>query len=101
MNALRKIAQQFATIWNQAGAAQRAALATAGVLLLLATIGVGVWSSRPQYVTLASGLEPTEAAELASLLEAKSIDYISNWSSLGNVSRRHVFPDQFTFTTFA
>ena len=80
MNTFRSFVRQISDIWNQAGAAQRAALVAAGVLLLAAIVAVGIWSSRPQYVTLASGLSPTDAAELAAKLESEGIKYQMSFS---------------------
>jgi flagellar M-ring protein FliF len=46
-----------------------------------AIIGVGVWSSRSEYVLLANQLGPSQAAELISRLQAAGIDYELNLTS--------------------
>lgn len=80
MNLIRNLTEQLRSLWTQAPAAQRAALITAGLLLAAAVVGVGIWSARPQYVMLANGLAPSEAAELSSQLDAKSIKYQVSFS---------------------
>lgn len=55
-------------------------MVTVLTLSLAAIVGVGVWSSRPDYVALASGLEPLEAAEIVSNLKAAGITGKLNYS---------------------
>ena len=82
MNTFRNLIKQISDIWAQAAPAQRAALIAAGAVLTLAVIGVGVWSARPQYVILASGLSPNESHQVAARLDDQGISY--RWGSVGS-----------------
>ena len=91
MNTFRNFVRQLSATWNQAGAAQRAALSAAGILLLLAVIGVGIWSARPQYVDLQTGLSPVDRSKLVAALESNGIDYkLSLSGSTVKVSQKNL-----------
>lgn len=91
MNTFRNFVRQLSATWNQAGAAQRAALSAAGILLLVAVVGVGIWSARPQYVDLQTGLSPTERSKLIAALEAGGIEYkLSLSGSTVKVSQKNL-----------
>ncbi len=80
MNPFNGIIEQGKTIWNSCTPSARVLMVTVLTLSLVAIIGVGVWSSRPDYVALASGLEPLEAAEIVSNLKAAGITGKLNYS---------------------
>ncbi len=80
MNIVMSLIEQLRQFWNRATLAGRIA-ATSGLALVLVTItAVGFWSSRPQYVPLATNLAPTETAEIISALNAQGIPNKMNFA---------------------
>jgi flagellar M-ring protein FliF len=77
---LREILEQLSSVWTQSSSAAKAGLVVAALFLMGAIVSVGLWSSQPQYIPLAAGLAPSEAAEIVSKLEAQSIKYQLNFS---------------------
>ncbi|MCA9154928.1 MAG: hypothetical protein KDA38_09085, partial [Planctomycetales bacterium] len=80
MGFLRNLAEQLKTLWNQTSASARVGLIAATIVCMGAIAGVGYWSSRPQYVPIASNLGPTEAAEIVSKLDGGGIPNQLNYS---------------------
>jgi len=66
--------------WSRWTRAQQISVAGGLALCLAMVVGVGYWSLQPDYVPLASGLAPADAAELVSTLEAERITYKLNFS---------------------
>ena len=83
MDFLKGITGQIPVIWREASVAARIGAATVASLLIAAIVGVGMWSSRPEYVPLAVDLAPAEAAELISKLDAEGIEHKLNYSGSG------------------
>ncbi len=80
MNIVMSLIEQLRQFWNRATLAGRIA-GTSGLALVLVTItAVGFWSSRPQYVPLATNLAPTETAEIVSALNAQGIPNKMNFA---------------------
>ena len=63
MSAIRDFPEQIATFWNRSSNSARVGAVVGAVLLLGIVIVVGIWSSQPQYIALASELAPADAAE--------------------------------------
>jgi len=83
MDFLRNLMDQMKTIWRDAAIPVRAGFVAVALLLVSAVVAVGIWSSQPEYVPLANGLSPTEAAELVSKLDTEGIDHKLNYSGSG------------------
>lgn len=80
MNFFKNIAEQARTIWRQSSAASRAGLVAVALLCLAVVIGVGVWSSRPDYVALASNLDPAQSSAVVAKLESQGIEFKLDFS---------------------
>jgi len=66
MGWIRNLRDQAIEFWGQTSTPARAGIIATALLCLVVFVGVGFWSSRPQYVRLADNLGPTEAAEIIS-----------------------------------
>lgn len=80
MNFLKALQAQFVAAWHRYNAQQRTLLLAALVLGIAAIAGVGVWSARSEFVPLANGLGPAQAAELVSRLQSAGIEYRLSYS---------------------
>jgi flagellar M-ring protein FliF len=80
MSFINESIQAMVLFWQRLGNAARALAVVGGLGLVALVVAVGFWSSRPQYISLAAGLAPSEAAEIISRLESKSIKYQLNFS---------------------
>jgi flagellar M-ring protein FliF len=80
MNSLKQIRDQLLAVWNRSSKATRAAYVGVAAGCLLLIVGVGIWSSRPQLVPLATNLSPTQAAQIIDLLDAEKITNKMNFS---------------------
>lgn len=80
MDFVQNLMTQLTGLWGRWSRAQQVMVA-GGVLGCLLLVGaVGYWSLQPEYVQLASGLNPADAAEIVSTLEAERISYKLNFS---------------------
>jgi flagellar M-ring protein FliF len=77
---IKNLVEQSRQLWLKSSGVQRASFAAISVAALLAVGAVGWWSSRPQYIPLASGLSPSEAADIVSNLDAAGIAHDMNFS---------------------
>jgi flagellar M-ring protein FliF len=75
---LNRFIEQARTLWSSLSASARIGLVITAAVCLLVIVGVGYWSSQPQYVELARDLDPTTAKQVVSALEAEGIDYRQN-----------------------
>jgi flagellar M-ring protein FliF len=80
MDSPQKILNQLTALWQSWSLRQRATTAAGVLLCVAAVVGVGIWASQPEYVTLADHLTPGEAAEVVSALEANAIIYQLNFA---------------------
>ncbi len=80
MDFVRNLIEQSRQLWLRSSGVQRAGFVAVSVTALLAVGGVGWWSSRPQYIPLASGLSPSQAADIVSNLDAAGITHDMNFS---------------------
>ena len=80
MDFVRNLVEQSRQLWLKSGSVQRAGFIAVSVAAILAIGTVGWWSSRPQYIPLATGLAPSEAADIVSNLEAAGIAHDMNFS---------------------
>lgn len=80
MNSLKQIRDQLLAVWNRSSKATRVTYVAVAAACLLLIIGVGIWSSRPQLVPLATNLSPTQAAQIIDLLDAEKITNKMNFS---------------------
>lgn len=70
-------------IWSQSSPSARITLSVSSMLAISLIGGVIYWSLQPQYVPLVSKLEPGQAAEIVSALEAEGIANKRNFSGSG------------------
>lgn len=81
MNFLNNLLQQLRSLWNRSSRAYRAGLVGAIAVGLATVVGVGYWSSRPQYMPLVDSMSASETAEVVSKLAAANIPYQLNFSA--------------------
>ncbi|MGE3998920.1 MAG: flagellar basal-body MS-ring/collar protein FliF [Planctomycetaceae bacterium] len=80
MESLKQFTSAGREIWERWTASQRILVLTATALSLLTVVGVGVWSTRPEMVILASRLPPDQANDAIAQLEAAAISYELSYS---------------------
>jgi flagellar M-ring protein FliF len=88
---LRQLAQGLRDAWTRLSASARVNLVVAGLGVVLLVALVAWYGVRPQYVTLAANLQPSQVAPITDLLEAQGVPYrIENNNSIITVpaSRR-------------
>lgn len=83
MNFIQNLFLQFQTQWNRYTTGQRVGVASVTVLTFVFVLGIGWWSSRPQYILLADNLSPSKMGELKSALDAKGIPNRMNFDGSG------------------
>ncbi len=81
MNFLNNLLQQLRSLWNRSSRTYRAGLVGSIAVGLATVIGVGYWSSRPQYMPLVDSMSASETAEVVSKLAAANIPYQLNFSA--------------------
>lgn len=72
---IKKIYEQFKVLLNQLNLAQRLTLGMLGIIIFIAFIGIGIWGTRPDFVTLYAGLEEQSTGEVVKKLNEKGIAY--------------------------
>src|ERR1041384_1839191 len=70
-----KFLQQFRDTWKQLGLNQRISLVLAAGVVVLGLIGVGFWSSRPDFALLYGKLDDAEAAKVIGALDDAKVPY--------------------------
>lgn len=75
MQTLKSFLDQSLLIWKDSTAAARFGIGLLTLICVGAVIGVGIWSSQPYYIVLASDLEPSQASKVIDALEAGNISY--------------------------
>ncbi len=80
MEALRNAAAQAQRIWRQSSRGNQIAIVLLALASIAAVVGVGIWSTQPQYHPLVDGLSPSEAGEIVSRLEGSGISYELNYN---------------------
>ena len=88
MQTLKSFLDQSLLIWKDSTAAARFGLALLMILCVGSIIGVGVWSSQPYYVLLASDLEPDKVGKLVDALAAADIAYDIKGTGMVYVDKR-------------
>ena len=91
MNALKNAADQIRKLWDTATTWQRICSAGMATIAIATVVGVGWWSSRPQYIPLVANLSPGEAAEVVSKLEAEGIRTEMNFAGTSVLVPRQDF----------
>lgn len=75
MQTLKSFLDQTILIWKDSTAAGRFGIALLLILCVGSVIGVGIWSSQPNYIVLSSNLQPADAAKVIDALEAANVAY--------------------------
>ena len=79
MEALKNAAAQAQRVWQQSSRGNQIAIVLLAMASIGAVAGVGIWSSQPQYVPLASGLTFAESRQLGASLEGAGIEFKLNY----------------------
>lgn len=93
MNFFRQLAQQLQELWINASVSGRVVFVSVAVLSVAMMVGVGIWSSQPEYVPLATNLSPSEAAEMKSKLDAEGISNKLNYSGSALLVAQNQYSD--------
>jgi len=89
MQTITSFLDQALMVWKDSTAAARFGIALLLVICIGAIVGVGIWSSRPNYITLASGLDHVKSAQLIAALDSADIRYqIKGAGSIIQVDQR-------------
>ena len=77
---LSALQEQLTNLWKQWSVQQRVLLSSAAALCLVVVAATVYWATLPDFVVMANGLSPQEAAEIVGLLETQKIEYELNFS---------------------
>ncbi|MBX3436544.1 MAG: flagellar M-ring protein FliF [Planctomycetaceae bacterium] len=80
MESLKQFLTAGRDLWDRWTLSQRTLVVMASLLSVLTIVGVGVWSTRPEMVMLASRLPPDQANDAIAQLEAAGISYQLSYS---------------------
>ena len=75
MQTLKSFLDQSLLIWKDSTAAARFGLAILLIICVGGITGVGIWSTQPNYVILASDLAPEQAGKVIDALDSDGISY--------------------------
>lgn len=75
MQNLTKLGSQMVEIWKQLAWNQRLTVLSAAVVVLVALLSLGFWSSRVDYALLYGRLDDAEAARVVAVLEESKVPY--------------------------
>lgn len=75
MQTLKSFLNQAMLIWTESTGAGRVGIGLLMTICIGGIVAIGIWSSQPNYVMLASELEPGEAAQMIDALDAANISY--------------------------
>lgn len=75
MQTLKSFLNQAMLIWTESTGAGRIGIALLLAISVGGIIGVGVWSSQPNYVVLAGDLAPDQASKMIDSLDSANISY--------------------------
>lgn len=67
--------QQLLATWKELGLNQRVSIVLAGLALIIGLVGVGLWSSRPDYSLLYGKLDDAESNKVVSALNDAKVDH--------------------------
>lgn len=89
---MARILRQFLDLWKQLGLNQKISLVLATGVVVAVMAGVLVWSSRPDMQLLYGRLDPKDAGEVVSALEAQGIPFeLSAGGTAVHVPRQQVY----------
>lgn len=72
---------QLTALWKRWSIGQRFGFGAAALACFGAVVGTMIWASQPDYIVIASQLTPTQAAEMAGVLDTEKITWKLNFSS--------------------
>ncbi len=75
MQTIKTFLDQSQAIWKESTAAARFGLILLLTICVGAVVGVGIWSTQPNYVTVADNLEFDKSAQLTTALDQANIGY--------------------------
>lgn len=86
-----KFGQQLLNTWKELGLNQRVSIILAGLVLVFGLVGVGLWSSRPDFALLYGKLDEAESAKVISALNDAKVDHqIRNGSIYVPADKVHI-----------
>lgn len=80
MESIKQLTTAARGLWERWTTSQRVLVLSAAALSVLTIVGVGLWSTRPELVMLASRLPPDQANDAIAQLEAAGIEYELSYS---------------------
>ncbi|MDD4527839.1 MAG: flagellar basal-body MS-ring/collar protein FliF, partial [Candidatus Margulisbacteria bacterium] len=72
---VKRFYEQLKVLLNQLNFAQKLTLGMLGIIIFVSFIGIGIWGTRPDFVTLYAGLEEESTGEVVKKLDEKNIPY--------------------------
>ncbi|MEI7941795.1 MAG: flagellar basal-body MS-ring/collar protein FliF [Candidatus Riflemargulisbacteria bacterium] len=72
---IKRFYEQLKVLLNQLNFAQRLTLLMLGIIIFVSFIGIGIWGTRPDFVTLYAGLAEESTGEVVKKLDEKNIPY--------------------------
>ncbi len=72
---IKRFYEQLKIILNQLNFAQKLTLGMLGMIIFVSFIGIGIWGTRPDFVTLYAGLQEESTGEVVKKLDEKGIAY--------------------------
>jgi flagellar M-ring protein FliF len=72
---IRRFYEQLKVLLNQLNFAQRLTLGMLGIIIFISFFGIGIWGTRPDFVTLYAGLEEQSTGEVVKKLDERGIPY--------------------------
>lgn len=95
-----RVFSQLAGLWKQLGINQRISLVLATGVVVAVMAGMVMWSSRPDMQLLYGRLEPDDAGDIVSALEAESVPYeLSAGGTSIHVPRKDVYRMRMTLAS--
>lgn len=88
METLKSFFDQSLLIWKDSTAAARFGISLLLMFCAVSIVGVGIWSSQPEYVLLAGDLNPAKVSQLIDALDAADIPYQQKGASAIWVDKR-------------
>lgn len=80
MDTLKQFLYQLQDIWKRWSVMQRSVIVAVGILSVLGISALTMWASQQDFVPLASQLNPSDAHEIVSMLQAEGVEYELNFS---------------------
>lgn len=96
MDFFKQLNTQLSEIWGRWDRMQRVGIVSVAMLCIAGVVGISMWASTHEFVTLTNNLTPAQAHEVVSTLQAEGIEYQLNFSGsavsvpVGSISQARI-----------